>query len=225
MVDLPKREDWEVLLAQRVAGMFGTIRRELLDLLGDPPVYENISPEVWAALQRRLEGAILPVLVEVYEAQVGALAESVGYSFDMDVINTAAQGWARSYTFELVRGITDTTKRNLQTIVSNFYERGVTMGDTRAEIAKLFGPVRADMIAQTEVTRASTQGELAGARALNAAGVVTVSIHQTNADDRVCPICGPRDGVVIEDGRYPPLHVGCRCWVTTEVRGPAGEVL
>ena len=35
----------------------------------------------------------------------------------------------------------------------------------------------------------------------------------TSADERVCPECGPLNGVVWEegDGVAPPLHVNCRC--------------
>lgn len=218
MVDLPNRDGWEVQLVQRLSREFGTIRRETLDLLGEPPDFDKITPQFWEALQRRLMGAILPTLVDVFEAQVLAVSESVGIGFDMDIINEAATEWARRYTFDLVRGINDTSARRLQGIISNFYEAGVDMGATRREIAKLFGPVRAEMIATTEVTRASVQGELEAQTDIQRQGLVVVSIHETNADDRVCPICGPRDGQVIDDERYPPLHVGCRCWIRTEVR-------
>lgn len=36
---------------------------------------------------------------------------------------------------------------------------------------------------------------------------------QTMEDERVCPECGPLDGLLWEDtdGPFPPLHVNCRC--------------
>lgn len=36
---------------------------------------------------------------------------------------------------------------------------------------------------------------------------------QTIADERVCPECGPLDGLRWEDrtGPAPPLHINCRC--------------
>ena len=35
----------------------------------------------------------------------------------------------------------------------------------------------------------------------------------TREDERVCPECGPLDGLVWPDGEgpAPPLHVNCRC--------------
>jgi hypothetical protein len=84
-------------------------------------------------------------------------------------------------------------------------------------ITPLFGRQRAEAIAITEVTRASSEGERQYADALQTQGVRLIAIHQTNTDDRVCPICGPRNGEPITDGRYPPLHPRCRCFVTHKV--------
>lgn len=36
----------------------------------------------------------------------------------------------------------------------------------------------------------------------------------TEKDDRVCPVCGPRDGKVYDIDKVPPKpHVNCRCWL------------
>src|SRR5215210_7026797 len=44
---------------------------------------------------------------------------------------------------------------------------------------------------------------------------IAVAIYSwvTQADGRVCPLCGPLDGLRWEgdEGPWPPLHVGCRC--------------
>jgi hypothetical protein len=42
---------------------------------------------------------------------------------------------------------------------------------------------------------------------------VAIYAWVTQADGRVCPLCGPLDGLRWEgdDGPWPPLHVGCRC--------------
>ena len=39
----------------------------------------------------------------------------------------------------------------------------------------------------------------------------------TANDERVCPICSPRDNQVITDGIYPPAHPRCRCVVGYEL--------
>jgi hypothetical protein len=217
MVDLPGREDFEAALARRVGREFATVRKRLVALLGDPPDFDQITPEIWREVTRGLNGAVFPQLRQVFVEATAAQAEAIGVAYDFDLVNARAQEWAGRYTYNMVTGVTNTSRTRLQKIVANYFEQGVTIGDTQREIAKLFGPVRAEMIAQTEVTRAATEGERAGARDLEAQGVRLRPIHQTNVDDRVCPICGPRHGQEITDGQFPPLHVKCRCWVTYEV--------
>jgi hypothetical protein len=46
--------------------------------------------------------------------------------------------------------------------------------------------------------------------------ILTPTVYErwiTAADERVCPECGPLDGLVWEagSGPAPPLHVNCRC--------------
>jgi hypothetical protein len=75
------------------------------------------------------------------------------------------------------------------------------------------------MIAVTEVTRASVEGERAQVRELAAQGVVLVATWQTANDELVCPVCGPRNGRREGDGwdSPPPAHPRCRCWLNHEV--------
>jgi hypothetical protein len=54
---------------------------------------------------------------------------------------------------------------------------------------------------------------------------VVVTRWVTVPDERVCPECGPLDGLVWEQGSgpEPPLHVNCRCarvyaWTEWRVR-------
>lgn len=141
--------------------------------------------------------------------------------------NEQARAWAEGYTYDLVRGITDTSMARLQDHLQAAIDAGEGVADLAARIAgdeSLFGAARAERIAQTEVTRAYAAGNLAAWRA---DGTVTGKRWHTTADDLVCPICGPLQGTTVGldelfpsalgaiDG--PPAHVGCRCWLTPEV--------
>jgi len=50
---------------------------------------------------------------------------------------------------------------------------------------------------------------------LAAEGVTMIESWVTQRDERVCPICYPRDGKVLGDGWTridgPPAHIRCRC--------------
>jgi SPP1 gp7 family putative phage head morphogenesis protein len=92
------------------------------------------------------------------------------------------------------------------------------MGDLRGRLGRIYSPVRAEMIAVTEVTRAAAEGERATVREIEKEGIRMVEVWQTNNDSLVCPICGPRHGKKVGDGWSkndgPPAHPRCRCWLT-----------
>lgn len=85
-------------------------------------------------------------------------------------------------------------------------------------LTPVFGPVRAESIAVTETTRIFVQSQ----RLVEARNPRTVAFRWlTAADERVCPICGPRHGQVRRkeqgyEGADIPAHTRCRCDETPE---------
>jgi hypothetical protein len=82
------------------------------------------------------------------------------------------------------------------------------------------------MISITEVTRAASEGEqeIVNRLIMDNPGIVAVDIWQTNRDDRVCPICGPRHNRKRGDGwtENPPAHPRCRCWLKHDFERRSG---
>ena len=87
---------------------------------------------------------------------------------------------------------------------------------------------RATIIARTESLKAAHQGQKALWDAARADGLLPPDVKrvwQVTPDDRLCDLCAPMDGQVIEfDGSFsgtrgnttyteetPPIHPGCRC--------------
>ena len=142
-------------------------------------------------------------------------------SVDWQLANNAAAQWALEYGYDLVRGITDTTRRRLQTEIQRFVTNGETLPQLTGRLEDVFGPVRAEMVAVTEVTRAYAEGNRASWRE---SGVIEQREWRTANDELVCPICGPLAGQIagldesFPDGSDgPPAHVRCRCWVVPVV--------
>jgi len=166
--------------------------------------------------------------------------ENIGYGYDWTLANQAAAEWVEQYTFELVNGITDTTRRRLRTAVPEWVSNGDPLQSLVDDLAPMFGRQRAELIASTEVTRAYAEGN---SQAYRASGVVEAMEWRTANDERVCPICGPLGGLQNDDGGQspkplgqqpgqrsglsnptfmhpnggeygpPPAHPRCRCWV------------
>jgi hypothetical protein len=117
----------------------------------------------------------------------------------------------------MLQDLFNTRYDHLNEIIPRFYEEGWNLGQLRTDLERYYSPVRAEMIAVTETTRAAVEGERALVEALQKeSGIGMAPIWQTSNDERVCPICGPKHGKHITDGQYPPAHPRCRCWVTYE---------
>lgn len=127
--------------------------------------------------------------------------------------------WAKSYTYELVAGITKTTREKLAAAIARFAEEPQTMGTLRQSVAHIFSPERANLIAVTEVTRAYTGGGEAAADELRDAGFEIIERWHTKNDSLVCSDCRAKNGddITMFGSQRPPLHPGCRCRVTREV--------
>jgi len=222
MPDLPSRDDWERKLARLLGRFFGERLNDLIGQLGDPPNLNNVSREWYDSLDE-VQVPLQDVLQTVYLESAEGQLNSQPIGVDWGLVNERAVQWAKEYSFELVKDINETTRRTLQKVIPTAFEGEVTLGDLQNSLSGTFGPVRATLIAQTEITRAASQGTAGFKQELRKEGVQVDEIHHTNNDDRVCVICGPRDGQVIEnDSQRPPLHPGCRCWSTLEARLPNG---
>jgi hypothetical protein len=141
----------------------------------------------------------------------------IGIGVDWDMVNLTASQWSREHTEQILRDMFAIRYDHLNTTIPRFYEEGWNLGQLQGELEKWYSPVRAQMIAVTETTRASVEGERALVWQLEKEnGVRMTPVWQTANDERVCPICGPKHGKPITDGQYPPAHPNCRCWVTYE---------
>jgi hypothetical protein len=129
-------------------------------------------------------------------------------------------GMTRTKTGSLVRSrtpnmaISETTRNRLKTIISDvFGDPEVTLAEIEQRIqdAGIFSPERATVIAQTEISRAQTQGNL---DAWKRSGLVkTVSVI-LSADHDVEDDCDS----VVDENPYPvdsvpdvPVHPNCMC--------------
>jgi SPP1 gp7 family putative phage head morphogenesis protein len=128
--------------------------------------------------------------------------------------NLAAMSWARGASYELVHGITETSRRVIQDALGDWMRDGGAMGRLVDRLSPQFGQVRAEAIAVTE----STHGYGVGSRLQYQEAGIRKVVLLTNRDDHVCPICRPYDGMIvdIEIGvpgvGFAPWHIRCRCF-------------
>ena len=219
-----KRETLEAKLIRKVGIVQRAQLGHIMELLGDPPDVGNLSEEFWDSAGAELIAAIQPILIETQIEQAREiLDDNPAIGVNWTAVNQNAIDWARKYTFDLVKGINATSRDLLQTSVSSYFEQQMTIGQLEGMLTSTFGPVRAEIISVTEITRAASQGEQVVLDQLHEQGIEMEATWETNDDELVCDICGPLDGINTDefdsDGQPqwgdlgpPPAHPRCRCW-------------
>jgi hypothetical protein len=230
MPELPGRSRWEAEL-RRAFQLVGQANAErMMEWMGNPPNPANIPMSFWNALGNGWRDRFEPILMNVYLESAREMVAVSPIEINWTAANENAAKWARSYSFRLVRQINTTTEQRLQTIFDDFFtEKGKTVGDLRrliepevqdltvrlqdGTLRMLTAKERAKLIATTEVTRASVEGETGIIQQIKAAGIEMVAIWETQMDQKVCPICRPRQGHERGNGwtEPPPAHPGCFC--------------
>jgi len=216
MAELSNRMDWEGIVGKEAAKLLRAQMGQLLELLGDPPNLNNLPPSFWDDWGREAQAAMSRHFRDIYVASAEQILNAQPIGVDWGLVNQQAITWAEGYSFELVSGINETSRRAVAEAVSAFFEEGQTLADLRASLSQTFGPVRASMIGTTEVTRSAVQGERAFVEELRREGVMFERRWITSQDERVCPICSPLHEQLDTEwaGRFPdgpPAHVRCRC--------------
>jgi len=175
-----------------------------------------LSPAFWDDMDGLLWDAIASLAIDALaaggEGGAALLPGGVEALIDWDGFNQNAIDFLRGYRFELIRGITDTTRDQTQQVISDWLTSGEPLDVLETRLTPLFGETRAASIAETEVTRIFQQGN---EMAWKSTGLVRTAVFHTAQDDVVCPICEPLEGheFVIGDPDFePPLHPRCRCW-------------
>lgn len=207
-----QRDDAETRLQSALVRLGEMHLRLIMKALGDPPHWENISAATIRTIFDDLNSTISPLLQEEYLAAAEEFLAESPIGVDWGLVNKNAAQWARMYTYELVKGITNTTQDALREKVAAFFGNQMTLGQLRESIAPLFGDTRAVSIARTEVTRAAVEGENGVVNLIELeTGLEMEPIFQTSRDDKVCPKCGPLNNTIVLSEDFPPLHTGCRC--------------
>jgi len=124
--------------------------------------------------------------------------EPLGIAANWRLVHAQARSWAEHYAYDLIQGINATSLDRVSAAVTAWVESGAALDVLIHQLLPVFGPDRAEMIAQTETTRAYAQGSL---DAYRASGVVTSVMWLTANDEHVCFPAGTM--VRTENGDIP----------------------
>lgn len=173
--------------------------------------------DFWSSNEGDLWDGVATLLLDIYltgiDGGIAALPANMRVLADFDLVNTKALEFARNYRYNWITRITDTTRTQTQTAVSDWIASGAPLDALETALEPIYGVVRSQMIAQTETTRVFAQ---ANREAFESTGLVEEVVWQAANDELVCPICGELNGTHLGIGdadAYPPAHINCRCYV------------
>lgn len=203
----------------------------------------TLSTQFWqgenALLTEEMVEIAMLVLLAGAEGGIDSLPVHLRVLTNWNQLNEAVMWYLNhQYLIQDIPVITEATRRQVAPIIDRWIRSGEHLDTLKTQLEPLFGPVRASRIATTEVTRLYADGNLL---AWQASGLVGAKMWMTAQDERVCPICGPLAGTIVEiDGDWsfspstlannpqlakalqslgtptlnrPPAHVNCRCYL------------
>lgn len=175
------------------------------------------QPQFWDEEEGDLWGEVAGLVIDAYFdgalSGASALPANLQPLVSQDFINQAALQFVKDYRFTTIKGISDTTRAQVQQAMSNWMLSGAPLDVLEKQLSNIFGEARAAAIAATETTRAYAAGNLASWEATE---VVEGGKVMNAEDDAVCPICEEHAGetVAVDDtDSAPPFHTNCRCWL------------
>lgn len=139
-------------------------------------------------------------------------------------VNIEAERWANRHALRMAKGLNKTTRQLAKQRIAVWLRTGQDKQALVDSLSEIISPTwRAEMIAQTEITRA--YGEASRIVGERTEGVKTLR-WGVFRDERLCPVCAPLEGVKQgKDGtfngfRSPPAHPRCRCFLIMETSDP-----
>lgn len=186
---------------------------------------ENSKPLHEALLEMYTDASLLGVEngKTLVERSIGLPdIKQMALDIDWSLANAAVLEWAAVESGIIFSELMATSSKEARAALILWIESGAPLKELQKTLSRpsMFGASRGKLIAVTETTRAYSQGNMAAWRE---SGVVTGKEWQTARDDRVCEICAPLNGKIVElEGQFetseglsnvgePPAHPGCRC--------------
>lgn len=234
MPDLPNRRKFENDIARGLGRVMTQARNTMLRQLWRDGFTRadlaTLPPDTMASLQATLSQFFADNLRDVYIASANNFAQEMGFGINQDELEDSAIEWANSHSATLASELTTNSQRHAQRLAQTAPDEALT----RQNLGQLLGLIllgtnmaRITMNAITQVSTATSAGEVATQNALTNAGARVEELWFTQLTENVCPECAPRHGKVRGDGWQmpPPAHPNCRCYIGYRVTNGDTQVI
>lgn len=240
-------DEWELAMKRIAITLFNSQEQVVLDNISASKAWKtghtkgkaNSLVQSLADMVKPWMATMVPFIREIVWGSGREALDYVGVGGDLNLATETAVEFLRVHATELMKEINNTTREKLKTSLAEGVKNGDSIPELQKRVKDIFTEAtttRTEMIARTEVLRASNFGTEEAYRQSN---VVSGKEWLTAVDDKVCPGCEYMDGKIVgveedffkegetltvnQDGKkytykfdmfdvkHPPLHVGCRC--------------
>lgn len=179
------------------AGMNGNVSLPLaLNTLGDD-FWQTIDDTIYKLLEKTMRTYVEDSALE----QAKMLEMSTGVEFDQSALESMTTDYAEGFVRMVTSSLSTTLRTGVTSLVKRWFANGATpINELASALSQsyLFSDSRAQVIAETEVTRIFAFGTYIGGAVIAMSAKVPVSGSAKLATDMV------------------PAHVACFCWWTAE---------
>lgn len=173
-----------------------------------------LPPGFWSEQERQLVDLFAPSIVRAMLTGASTAGDELidaGIEVDWSLVDNGVKRAAKEFVENVAQTVTKTNLNAFTVEFAEWLDSGEPLPALTERLAQYYGPVRSEMIAVTETTRAFAEANRITWRQNN----VKKFRFNTVVDDRVCPICEPHNGEIFDienTDMSPPLHVRCRCY-------------
>lgn len=207
-------------LSLYLKGQLKRLASEIQEHVDQRRVKESKQPPMgsrfWDDESQHLFDVLLPVLASAIEVAAREsyddLAGRVELGVSWEIVSQAVPQWAEQHTAEIVAEISKTSMDGFLAEFEKWLQSGEPLDSLILSLEQYYSPVRAEMIAVTETTRAFAEGNI---NVWKETGFVSGFDVVTARDDVVCPTCIDqyKQNPHKLKADPPPYHVRCRCAV------------
>lgn len=173
----------------------------------------------WTKEGIKIRVFLIDELIQALQAGSISVGEIPGFPSGFVTTTAQAMKYLQSYSLDLVKGLNNTTKDDINTALQTSISLGENQEAAARRMASVVNsPVRASMIAHTETVRAFNQGRMMTGEQLGATQKEWV------AAPTACIICSSINPVIVDFNKnfvsdaggefsIAPAHPRCRCLV------------
>lgn len=170
----------------------------------------------WNEERQALFELLIPLFTDAITDEARLAFEELAGIADIgiawDIVNEQAIGWANTQTSAVVSQITKTSMTGFITEFEQWVNSGADLPTLIESLGKYYDPVRAEMIAVTETTRAFAVANIQTWRMSSIVTGFDVLTAEDGDVDEVCLSEQSRNPHALDE-EPPPYHVRCRCAV------------